>query len=137
MERKDFLKTACALCGVALVPSVIIESCKKKDYAGPSNVNFTLDLSQSANAALNNAGGYIITNGLIIIRVDNTTFDALSATCTHQGCTVGYQSSSQHLVCPCHGGTYDLTGKVLSGPPPSALKTYTTTLNGNILTVKS
>ena len=137
MERRDFFESACALCGLALIPTALVESCTKQNYSGPSNVNFTLDLTQSANAALNSVGGAVIANGVIIIRASGSTFDALSATCTHQGCTVGYNSSSQEIVCPCHGGTYNLSGKVLGGPPPSALTTYTATLSGNILTVKS
>ncbi|MGN6568799.1 MAG: ubiquinol-cytochrome c reductase iron-sulfur subunit [Flavipsychrobacter sp.] len=137
MERRDFFKSACALCGLALIPGALVESCTKQSYTGPSNVNFTLDLTQSANAALNTVGGAVIANGVIVIRSSAGTFNALSATCTHQGCQVGYNSSAQEIVCPCHGGTYNLSGKVLGGPPPSALTTYTATLSGNILTVKS
>lgn len=138
MDRKDFLKTGLAFCGLAMIPTGLIESCTKPTYGGPSNVNFTLDLTQSANASLNSIGGALIANGVIVIRASNTVFEALSATCTHQGCTVGYDSSAAVVVCPCHGGTYNAsTGAVLGGPPPSALTKYTATLSGNILTVKS
>jgi len=138
MERKEFLKTTFALCGLALIPAGVIESCNKQSFAGPSNVNFTLDLTNSANSVLNTPGGSLIANGVIVIRLNSTTFEALSATCTHAGCTVGYNASRQTLVCPCHGGTYNVTtGAVISGPPPSGLSKYTTTLNGNVLTVKS
>jgi len=139
MERKEFIKKSMAMCGLALLPTAIIESCTKQSYAGPSNVNFTLDLSNSANSALTNVGGAMVTSqGIIIIRQSATTFQALSSTCTHEGCTVGYDATSTHLICPCHGGTFNsTTGAVLSGPPPSALTKYTATLSGNILTVKS
>ena len=137
MERKDFLKKTFAMCGLALIPAGVIESCNKQTYSGPSNVNFTLDLTSAANAALNTSGGSVLINGLIVIRLNSSTFDAFSSTCTHAGCTVGYSGGST-LVCPCHGGTYSATtGSVISGPPPSALTKYTTTLSGNILTVKS
>lgn len=46
---------------------------------------------------------------------------ALSATCTHLGCQVGWDAETKKFKCPCHGGVYDLTGKVLSGPPPRPL----------------
>jgi cytochrome b6-f complex iron-sulfur subunit len=138
MERKDFLKKAACMCGLTMIPAAMIESCKKSNYAGPTNVNFTLDLTAAANTALNTTGGYLITNGLIIIRYDASTFDALSATCTHQGCTVGYNSSKNEILCPCHGGTYNpSTGAVISGPPPSGLSKYKVSLSGNILTVTS
>ena len=138
MDRKDFLKQTFAFCGLALIPIGIVESCTKQTYAGPANVNFTLDLSNSANSALNTVGGSLIANGVIVVRASAGTFDALSATCTHAGCTVGYDSRAGNILCPCHGGTYNLsTGNVISGPPPSALTKYTATLAGNILTVKS
>ncbi len=138
MERKDFLKTGLAMCGLALIPTGLVESCKKQSFAGPTNVNFTLDLTNSANASLNATGGSLIANGVIVIRLNATTFKAFSATCTHQGCTVGYNPSGSTIMCPCHGGTYSATtGAVISGPPPSGLSTYTATLAGNILTVKS
>jgi len=137
MERRSFLKSACALCGLALVPTALIESCTKQTYGGPSNVNFTLDLTNAANAAITKTGGSMISNGVLIIRETGSNFSALSATCTHQGCQVGYYAASNQIVCPCHGGIYDMSGNVVSGPPPSALTAYTATLSGNILTVKS
>jgi len=138
MERRDFLKNAVALCGLSLLPAGVIESCSKQSFAGPTNVNFSLDLTNSANAALKSVGGALVANGVIVIRTSTANFDALSATCTHAGCTVGYNASSATIVCPCHGGTYSpASGAVLGGPPPSALAKYTATLSGNILTVKS
>ena len=138
MERKEFLKQGLIMCGLSLIPIGVIESCKKQSYAGPSNVNFTLDLTNTANASLNNTGGSVYANGLIIICTGASTYDALSATCTHAGCTVGYNGTSRTIVCPCHGGTYNLsTGAVISGPPPSGLTKYTVTKSGNILTIAS
>ena len=44
---------------------------------------------------------------------------AFSAVCTHQGCTVRAEQGG--IQCPCHGSTYDLTGKNTGGPAPSPL----------------
>lgn len=138
MERKEFLKKTFALCGLSLIPIGVMESCNKQSFAGPSNVNFTVDLTNSANSSLNTVGGAVLLNGVIVIRTSASNFSALSATCTHAGCTVGYDSRSGTIVCPCHGGTYNATtGAVLGGPPPGALSKYTVTQSGNILTVKS
>jgi Rieske Fe-S protein len=45
----------------------------------------------------------------------------LSATCTHLGCQVRWDGKGARFRCPCHGGVYDATGKVLEGPPPRPL----------------
>ena len=41
--------------------------------------------------------------------------EAISLTCTHQGCTVQRQVDGQFL-CPCHGAVYDAEGRVVAGP---------------------
>ncbi len=138
MERKEFLKMTAAICGLGLIPVGLVQSCNKQSNSGPTNVNFTLDLTASANSALNTVGGSLIANGVIVIRSSATVFQALSAACTHEGCSVGYNPTAVKVVCPCHGGVFNpANGAVISGPPPSALTTYTTSLSGNILTVKS
>lgn len=49
---------------------------------------------------------------------------ALSAKCTHEGCTVTYVPGQSSIWCPCHDGRFDLSGRVLSGPPPKPLAKY-------------
>ena len=46
---------------------------------------------------------------------------ALSARCTHAGCTVLWRAEQDAFVCPCHGGRFDSSGKNVSGPPPRPL----------------
>lgn len=60
---------------------------------------------------------------VLIIRTDKA-FIALSAVCTHLGCLVEFNSAKRHVDCPCHAGTFDLDGKVIGGPPPRPLPTY-------------
>jgi len=56
----------------------------------------------------------------IVVNVDGTV-RAFRAVCTHEGCPLGW-NAQQHLIrCPCHGGAYDTTGRVVSGPPPAPL----------------
>lgn len=49
---------------------------------------------------------------------------AFSAVCSHLGCLVNYRRDKHEFVCPCHGGRYDLSGKNVSGPPPSPLTRF-------------
>ena len=43
---------------------------------------------------------------------------AYSAVCTHEGCTVQYNSASKNLQCACHGAVFDpgKDGTVVTGP---------------------
>ena len=109
---------------------IFLESCKKDKVKVP----FTLDLTQSENSALNTSGGSKASNGVVIVNAGGT-FTAVAERCTHSGCSVAYNQSSNEFVCPCHNGIFDINGSVVSGPPPSALKKYSVTQNGNILTV--
>jgi Rieske Fe-S protein len=49
------------------------------------------------------------------------TVRALSATCTHLGCQVRWDTKDKKFRCPCHGGIYAADGTVLGGPPPRPL----------------
>jgi len=62
---------------------------------------------------------------VFLVRTGNGV-TALDSTCTHLGCRVSWNSESQELKCPCHGGTYDRTGAVKSGPPPAPLARFDT-----------
>jgi carotenoid phi-ring synthase / carotenoid chi-ring synthase len=52
----------------------------------------------------------------------NAQPEAISLSCTHQGCTV-HQSATE-FQCPCHGAAYDATGKVLRGPAQQNLPRF-------------
>lgn len=56
----------------------------------------------------------------------NGNVTALSNVCTHRGCAVAWDAGAGSFSCPCHGGVFDLAGKVVSGPPPAPLKSYPT-----------
>jgi cytochrome b6-f complex iron-sulfur subunit len=46
---------------------------------------------------------------------------AFNAVCSHLGCIVKWTEQDKTLICPCHGGKFDLRGNVLGGPVPSPL----------------
>lgn len=72
----------------------------------------------------------------VIIRHSEVQISALSATCTHLGCVVKFKQSSGELYCPCHGGMFDYTGKVLGGPPPGPLPSYPVRVDGEYIVVE-
>ncbi|RME66309.1 MAG: hypothetical protein D6778_04940 [Nitrospirae bacterium] len=49
------------------------------------------------------------------------TLYALSPVCTHLGCLVNWNYLKGEFQCPCHGGRYDIKGRVIGGPPPRPL----------------
>jgi cytochrome b6-f complex iron-sulfur subunit len=51
-------------------------------------------------------------------------YHAVSAVCTHLGCTVQYRTDLHEVWCACHNGMYDVTGRNISGPPPRPLETF-------------
>ena len=66
----------------------------------------------------------------------NDTVTALSSTCTHLGCRVAWDSEAAALKCPCHGGTFDKSGAVKSGPPPAPLATLATRIDSDQVMVE-
>jgi Rieske Fe-S protein len=67
-------------------------------------------------------GGKILADKKIVITQPRAgSFEAFTAVCTHQGCTVSSVSGGT-INCPCHGSKFSLTnGSVVAGPAPSAL----------------
>ena len=66
----------------------------------------------------------------LLIRLPNSEYQAMSAVCTHLGCTVQYQPETQQIWCPCHNGRYDLNGRNIQGPPPRPLVTFDVKVRG-------
>lgn len=53
------------------------------------------------------------------VRVDATTFLALSLICTHQGCDAEV-TSTNIIECPCHHSRFNNDGSVINGPDGAA-----------------
>jgi cytochrome b6-f complex iron-sulfur subunit len=68
---------------------------------------------------------------VLLVRLSETEWKALSAVCTHLNCTVQYQEKTHQIWCACHNGFYDLNGKVVSGPPPKPLDEYAVRVRGD------
>lgn len=138
MNRKEFLSTL-GLGAAAVACSYCLNGCKPLDNpaSAPTNVDFTLDLTASSNAALKTNGGYIYNEGVIVARTGNGIYVALSQTCTHAGGTVQYVSSKNAFYCPNHGSNFATNGNVINGPASSPLTAYHTSLTGTSLRVYS
>lgn len=61
----------------------------------------------------------------MLIHNTDDSWIALSAVCSHLGCTVKFEPDRNRIHCACHGGVYDpKTGRNVSGPPPKLLRAY-------------
>ena len=70
---------------------------------------------------------YLPDQKVFIVR-DGNSFLALSAVCTHLGCTVRKDDTSTGFFCPCHGSRYKGDGTNYAGPAPKPLAAYEVSL---------
>jgi glycine/D-amino acid oxidase-like deaminating enzyme/nitrite reductase/ring-hydroxylating ferredoxin subunit len=69
--------------------------------------------------------GAVVRDGihkLAVYRDDAGQLHCLSATCTHLGCVVHWNSAERSWDCPCHGSRFGTDGTVLHGPAAKALE---------------
>ena len=66
-------------------------------------------------------GGIVLGDEHVVLTRSGDTVTGRSATCTHQGCTVGPVTDGI-VTCPCHGSEFEAaTGAVLTGPATQPL----------------
>jgi cytochrome b6-f complex iron-sulfur subunit len=87
---------------------------------------------------LGSVGGAVLVQtssaAFLVARTAQSTFTALTAICTHEGCTItGFQSPD--YVCPCHGSQYTTAGGVVMGPATQPLRQFSTQFANPILTI--
>jgi cytochrome b6-f complex iron-sulfur subunit len=140
MERKDFLSKVLVGGSILFTAPIVLSSCGDDDdditEGGNNGGENTVDLSSSTYADLGTVGGFAYKGDIIIIRTGDSQYVALTKVCTHQGCTVAYNPGQTQIQCPCHGSAFTTGGAVVNGPATSALKKYTVTKSGDILTIK-
>lgn len=66
---------------------------------------------------------YVADQKIFVIR-DGNSYMALSAVCTHLGCTVRNNPTGSGFSCPCHGSVYLPDGTNTAGPAPRPLDAY-------------
>ena len=123
----------------ALTASYCFGGCNQNDqnYDGPNPIDFMLDLTLPAYAALNNNGGYIYNARVIVARTLTGAYIAVSQACTHAGATVDFDAANSQFHCASHGSNFRLDGTVSNGPAGSPLRRYNTALTGTSLRVFS
>lgn len=70
----------------------------------------------------------------LVARTSQDAFSALTAVCTHEGCTITNVSGTT-FICPCHGSQYSTSGAVLKSPATRSLTTFATQFANGTLTI--
>ena len=137
MERREFLEKL-GIGAAFVLTSSCLGSCKKTDSAPAGTVDFTLDLTASANAALATNGGFIISNKVVVAKDTSGNYVAATQVCSHEGnVQVSYNKASNNYMCSAHGATFDLLGKGTNANGSKGLTIYKTSLSGTSLRVFS
>jgi len=119
----DLLLSVSALGWIASVAYPIVRYLKPLPQTGPTGPT---RLTREEAAKLEEKKFVIVpvSSQRVIVLQSGDQLYAFSAKCTHEGCTVTFQPGQNVVWCPCHDGRFDLTGRVLSGPPPQPLGKY-------------
>ncbi len=137
-SRRALLAAACGTCAATLTGcaygsgrAAAAQHTSNQPTPSPPNTNPPTPTSTAptpppgalAAAADIPVGGGTVLPGqdVVVTQPEPGRFRAFSATCTHQGCTVNAVTDGV-IVCPCHGGTFDLVdGAAVAGPPTEPL----------------
>jgi cytochrome b6-f complex iron-sulfur subunit len=128
MDRRTFVELTAAMLASAALPgcaSVAITRVAPRDGAVRLSIRNFPQLGQ--------LGGYLkihpegAATPIYVLALQDGQYAAVSPICTHLGCTVNIEGV--HLVCPCHGSTYDRSGHVLRGPAERPLSRFPTTIS--------
>ena len=150
VSRRRFCAEACQVASCATL-ATLVSACGggSSSPTSPSGAasmlgvlagRFTGSVVQvtAAGSALADAGGAVLvesTAGVFLVaRTSASTFSAIDAVCTHEGCTITGADSTTY-VCPCHGSRYSRSGQVVGGPAKASLRQYATTFSDGVVTI--
>lgn len=132
MTRKEFLGKI-GIGAAFILTASCLGSCSK-DANG--NVDFILDLDASENAALQNSGGYIIKDQVVVVKADDGNYYAATQICSHED-KVKVIFKDNEYYCTDHGARFDLNGEGLNSKGNKGISVYNTALSDTQLRVFS
>lgn len=149
VSRRRFCAEACQMASCATLATLVSACGDGSSPTSPSGMASTLGKLVGrftgsgvqvlvSGSALGEVGGAVLvesTAGVFLIsRTGASTFSAIDAVCTHEGCTITGADGSAY-VCPCHGSRYNRSGQVLQGPARASLRLYATTFANDVVTI--
>lgn len=70
-----------------------------------------------------------------VVKLADNQAVAFSPQCTHLGCAYHWDENNKNFLCPCHTSTFDIDGRVLSGPAPRPLDRFQVRVEGTKLLI--
>lgn len=74
-----------------------------------------------------------VRQAVYVLKKGENDFVVYHIHCTHVGCPVHWNDKAQRFFSPCHGGVFDIDGRVLTGPPPRPLDRYEAKVQEGVL----
>ncbi len=74
-----------------------------------------------------------VKHAVYVLKKGEDEFVVYDIRCTHVGCPVHWNAQVRRFFSPCHGGMFDIDGRVLAGPPPRPLDWYQVKVESGIL----
>jgi Rieske Fe-S protein len=130
IDRRTFVELT-----VGGLASAVLPGCASVAVTRVVPSGGTVRLPILAYPQLAHPGGYLkiqpgsTASPIYVLALRDGGYAAVSPICTHRGCTVNIEGA--HLVCPCHGSTFDRAGQVLRGPAERPLRRFPTALTSD------
>lgn len=113
-DRREVIR----ILGIAAASVAAVFVGKRFETSNPTPETGTA-LAKVADFPIGSTKEFVAADGspAVLFRTKTGVF-AYSRVCTHQGCSVAYDSNSNLLICPCHGAQFDPTkdGAAVAGP---------------------
>jgi Rieske Fe-S protein len=147
MNRRGFCLNACQIASLVALGS-LVEDCS----SSPTSPSGSEQIATVTGAVANNAvvvnvgsdsplaavGGAAlvqsVSGAFLVAHISQDAFNAMTAICTHEGCTINEFGSSL-FQCECHGSQFNTSGGVVRGPATQSLKRFNTTFVASVLTI--
>jgi cytochrome b6-f complex iron-sulfur subunit len=135
MQRRSFLKHLASILGLSALGAFLYPLFR---FLLPVEAAYKVKKVEIPKSNVPLGGSYDLMVGVIpavVLNMRSKGFVAFSKVCTHLGCLVKFDKERQVFICPCHAGTFNLEGNVISGPPPKPLPKFTVREEGNNLVI--
>lgn len=152
MKRREFCTHACQAMSLVAVGSVL-QGCSGSPTSASGSgggsalptvsgtvSGRTVSVTVATGSSLASVGGSALVQStlgsFLVARISDAGFTAMTAVCTHDGCTITNVSGST-FICPCHGSQFNTNGGVVKSPATRALTVYATAFANGTLTISA